>query len=196
VKTNKYRPPLFYFIFRPSLVDDLKFISFVWNTQKPKPKTCSLYLYSEKFLVKVLKEGFSSYIGKANHSATLFTVRPHLFHPPEICIFDRKEILFLFLFYFLGTGKRRFEKGSLFGRPSHPTWPATLHRVVQEAAQSDVPAPPRRRRLAFGRVAGRRRRIRHPGRRGRKRISSEIVPERRERLRTLAARIGGQEIHQ
>jgi hypothetical protein len=88
VKTNKYRPPLFYFIFRPSLVDDLKFISFVWNTQKPKPKTCSLYLYSEKFLVKVLKEGFSSYIGKANHSATLFTVRPHLFHPPEICIFD------------------------------------------------------------------------------------------------------------
>lgn len=28
---------------------------------------------SEKFLVKVLKEGFSSYIGKANNSATLFT---------------------------------------------------------------------------------------------------------------------------
>ena len=41
---------------------------------------CSIY--SEKFLVKVYKEGFSSYIGKANNSATLFTVRPHLFFPP------------------------------------------------------------------------------------------------------------------
>ena len=56
-----------------------------------------------------------------------------------------------------GIGKCRFEKGSLFGRSSHPTWPATLHRVVEEAAQSDIQAPSRRGRLAFSRIAGRRR---------------------------------------
>jgi hypothetical protein len=81
----------------------LRFVRYSWNLYHPDRHDCHLtkqidldsrtafsiatvikmifpsfwlfLLFSEKFLVKVLKEGFSSYVDKLNDNATLFTVR-------------------------------------------------------------------------------------------------------------------------
>ncbi len=150
-------------------------------------------IYSEKFLVKVFKEGFSSYIGKANNSATLFTVRPHLFSGKEFA-FDIRHWLkgfpfFLLLFFFLfssfvcfffpslfGIGLRRSEEGPLSSGSSHTTGTTTLHRIIEEAAQSDIPAPACRRSFAAGRATGRWSSW-GARRRGRTRIPSQVVSE-------------------
>lgn len=87
---------------------------------------------SEKFLVKVCNEGFSSYVEKSSDS--LFTVRGGKF---RVCFalppcFHQRPLLFT------GTGQRRSGQGSVSGRTSGARWSSDLYRIVEEAAQSDV----------------------------------------------------------